>query len=683
MSSPPRRLRRSPPRQPLHERSESQTNERDSPTSQISEKPFYVEQGTVYPTKSSQTLLPSGQHLPPLWSHQEDGAEASRRPSEDLDPAKQDRDVQKRGSHDIQKLSQGPWVKLPLDPSSSEAPTSGTSDAQATDWKSERTPSRMGIRVVAGSSESLTGLPAEPQLETHEGGSTSPRRPANKESDNSLSSTSTTGTVIVHKVQEGKKRASYSAFPYTYGARPSSSKSNLSSKSSPQKSSPELQADQASQGFASSPLGRPSSPSSSADERRPVAIAEGDVPVEKKEEVRLQYPVVKPPSFSGSWAQTSSGAPPPVPVKAAGRLQQPWNPRLSTVPSEMTNPTSGEQSRSTMWYSDSERTTRSLSKDLSLGGSTHQSLMPNRSSQEVSRLSRSYDTGSSQPSPVSDISRPPPVKQRDVSSSTIRVVKERDGRDTLNVPSTIPGSSGSPTTRTVGSRDGVSDTVPRPSSRASFFKDSVPAWAKSYYARPTSSLSSMEKRDSVATDNISLNVWRPRNRPQKHRSRPDRRMSGLAMHPTRPLELDTDLAWSRRYSPTLSPHLWHDRASFSHRRSIFKAPSVDETAEGNSFTRRNAQVLSFALGLVFPPAWIVAAILPLPAKPRSSREKGKNLPRASVSTPDLELGKFPRELARYENARWWRNVNRIMSLFGVAIIVLVVSTVRVPSCARN
>ena len=683
MSSPPRRLRRSPPRQPLHERSESQTNERDSPTSQPSEKPFYIKQDIVYPTRSSQTLLPTDQHLPPLWSHQEDGAEASREPSEDVDPAKQDRYVQKRGSRDIQDLSQGPWVKLPTDPSPSATPPSGTPHAQDTDWKSDRTPSRTGIRMVTGSCESLTGLPAEPHLETHEGGSTSSRRPANKESDNSLSSTSTTGTVIVHKLQEGKKRASYSAFPYTYGARPSSSRSNLSSKSSPQKSSPELQADQASQGFASSPLGRPSSSLTPADERRPLALTQSDVPIEKKEAVQLQYPVVKPPSFSGSWAQTSSGAPPPVPLKAAGRLQQPWNPRLSTVPSEMTNPASGEQRRSTLWISDSERTTRSLSEDLSLRESTDQSLMPNRSSQEVSHLSRSYDAGSSQPSPVSDVQEPPPVKQRDVSSSTIRVVKERDGRDTLNVPSTIPGSSGSPTTRTVGSRDGVSGTVPRPSSRASFFKDSVPAWAKSYYARPTSSLSSMEKRDSVATDNISLNVWRPRNRPQKHPSRPDRRMSGLAMHPTRPRELDTDLAWSRRYSPTLSPHLWHDRASFSHRRSIFKAPSVDEAAEGNSFTRRNAQVLSFALGLVFPPAWLVAAILPLPAKPQSSRGKGKNPPRASTATPDLELGKFPRELARYENARWWRNVNRIMSLFGVAIIILVVSAVRVPTCARN
>lgn len=33
--------------------------------------------------------------------------------------------------------------------------------------------------------------------------------------------------------------------------------------------------------------------------------------------------------------------------------------------------------------------------------------------------------------------------------------------------------------------------------------------------------------------------------------------------------------------------------------------------------------------------------------------------------------------ARYENARWWRNINRIMSGFGVLIIVAVIALVAV------
>lgn len=36
------------------------------------------------------------------------------------------------------------------------------------------------------------------------------------------------------------------------------------------------------------------------------------------------------------------------------------------------------------------------------------------------------------------------------------------------------------------------------------------------------------------------------------------------------------------------------------RRSLFKAPSMDEQAEGSALSRRNAQILLFAVGFVFP-----------------------------------------------------------------------------------
>ena len=662
MSSPPRRLRRSPPRQPLHERSESQTNERASRTF---DKHQILEDETPYLTKPSQILLPSSQRTPPSWLQKSFEGESGSAGADDVDPTKRDRVLGKRWSSDAQQQSHEPWVKLPAGTSLDVAPSNAVSDRGGEDLGDDRTDSPTGIRLVTKSSESMTHPSAEPHYETFvEGGMTS-RQPANKDSDNSLSSANTTGTVVVHKSQEGKKRASYSAFPYAYSGRPSSSRSNISARSSP-KSSPDLRSDQATQSFAAPPTERSSPSTLSADEQRSRTLTKSDESLERKT-VHLQYPIVKPPSFSGSWAMTSE-TPPPVPSKAAARLQEPWNPRLSTVPSEQSNSGSQEQSRSTMW---SGRTTRSISQDLSPRISSNPSLMPTGSSQEVSRLSRSYDSGSSRPSPLSEVRVPPPIKQRDFSGSTIRVVDRSDDRNALNVPPTIPGSSGSATPRTVGTRDRNTTTQLRPSSRASFFRDSIPAWAKTYYARPTSSLSSADKRDSVATDNISLNVWRPRNRAQQ---RPDRRMSGLAMHPTRPHDLDVDLVRSRRFSPTLSPHLWQDRTSYSHRRSVFKAPSVDEAAEGNSLTKRNAQVLSFAVGFVFPVAWLLAAFLPLPAKPIPSegKAKQKGIQRGSLPLHDLEIGKFPRELARYENARWWRNVNRTMSLFGLAVIILVV-----------
>lgn len=45
---------------------------------------------------------------------------------------------------------------------------------------------------------------------------------------------------------------------------------------------------------------------------------------------------------------------------------------------------------------------------------------------------------------------------------------------------------------------------------------------------------------------------------------------------------------------------------------------------------------------------------------------------------DLEkYATAPMQEARYENARWWRNINRLMAVVGMIIIVCVVS-IRLP-----
>lgn len=44
---------------------------------------------------------------------------------------------------------------------------------------------------------------------------------------------------------------------------------------------------------------------------------------------------------------------------------------------------------------------------------------------------------------------------------------------------------------------------------------------------------------------------------------------------------------------------------------------------------------------------------------------------------DLEKQLGAVDEARYENARWWRNINRVMSGFGVLIIVAIVVLVAV------
>ena len=56
----------------------------------------------------------------------------------------------------------------------------------------------------------------------------------------------------------------------------------------------------------------------------------------------------------------------------------------------------------------------------------------------------------------------------------------------------------------------------------------------------------------------------------------------------------------RKLSQVWSPHLWRDRRSIGGRRSIFKAPSLDEEAAGEGKRRREMQIWLFAIGFLIP-----------------------------------------------------------------------------------
>ncbi len=58
-------------------------------------------------------------------------------------------------------------------------------------------------------------------------------------------------------------------------------------------------------------------------------------------------------------------------------------------------------------------------------------------------------------------------------------------------------------------------------------------------------------------------------------------------------------------------------------------------------------------------------------------EKGKDVARPATATSiaqDLENRLAPMDEAQYENARWWRNLNRLMMIVGVFIIASIVSS---------
>ena len=125
------------------------------------------------------------------------------------------------------------------------------------------------------------------------------RQPASKDSDGSLSSSNSTGTVIVKRNRDGVKHASYSAFPNT--ARPGSSKSDLSL-STPHKA---VTSDAQGRDVPVSPIS-PSSPVLPGN-AIPQEVRISSVPLyanphpSSQHLVNLQYPVIRPPSASASW----------------------------------------------------------------------------------------------------------------------------------------------------------------------------------------------------------------------------------------------------------------------------------------------------------------------------------------------------------------------------------------------
>lgn len=86
------------------------------------------------------------------------------------------------------------------------------------------------------------------------------------------------------------------------------------------------------------------------------------------------------------------------------------------------------------------------------------------------------------------------------------------------------------------------------------------------------------------------------------------------------------------------------------------------------------QVVLFIAGFVFPIAWLIAALLPLPKMPK--HEMSEQL--QSTSNVDLRQQQDPQYIQvvdqmRYNSARWWRNLNRIMSVVGLLIIGAIVA----------
>lgn len=570
MTSPTRSLRRSPPRRPLHERSDSEANERTSPTARPSaDTQHYHYKSSPYPTHPLHILAPKIPSRPGLALKVFEDEEHVLRQhglASDIQygyRGSQDKkrreltlleDIENEHGNFVRPLSIGnarPIAVPPLNFNPAPEPVFN------------RGPTEDDIDDGNQSSDDIVQLPSLVDLpETQESSitATTPRHASMQQptgaqsSDLSLSSSDSTGTIIRHKVR--RSRGSYSAFPPL--SRPTSSKSG-SSPSTPQK------------GFASSsddgvsiPISASSATSLAVQYPLPPATSRPHRAV--SDVVNLQYPVVRQPSASGSWAEISDN-PHAVGIRPQLRVDRNhdrWNPHLSTVPSEL----SEERGSEHMWM------------PSPIGMST--------SSVDVSTAIQS----STQP-------------QKDLTGSTIRIVNESD--DNLSkLLSPIPGSRGSAyySALSGGSRS-KRRSVPqaRPTSKGSFFRDSIPAWAKLYYARSNSALVLPGGPSDVdpAGSSETLGVRRTRQRPNVDTQNQHIRdpMAIGIVQPSGVVLAEVHGEPRQPISQVWSPHLWQDKRSVVPKRSVFKAPSLDEHAEG-PFGPRNIQVLLFPLGFIFP-----------------------------------------------------------------------------------
>ena len=472
MPSPPRPLRHSPPRRPLHDRSDSSTNERISPTVRIIGDPLAtIYSSTPFPTHPSHILSPKtsrqgGAVLEDVGVSDPHGPTWQEHVSEDVfNEGTWATTAQEKTTNDSEDTSNGsnspPW---PLRNSRHLSPTPNVSrqdeegEEQDGDFDANDRSFIMDQAMDEDRhSEEIVQLPSvdsgSDTLDLHTFTSIhSPHQQpvVAKSSEASLSSTESAGTVIVTRPRDRPSRASYSAFPSSI--RQDNSKADTSDiyPTAPVNVNPENSPD------TTSPVSPVSPESPTTLFPRPLATSHRAISLPRsdlQDEVNVQYPVIRPPSALESWAETSEPSSKRPSTRNPNRAR--WNPHLSTV--------------------------ESLGMTDRSSGSLH---LPDSS--RVSKNSTRAPNSRSETPPLPAFPRSAHTSRRDITASTIRVVNEQDDYVHSSL-APVPGSRGS-TRFSIFSSSSKGDNqrvglqqITRPSSRGSFFRDSIPAWARYVY----------------------------------------------------------------------------------------------------------------------------------------------------------------------------------------------------------
>ncbi|KAH8879391.1 hypothetical protein GQ53DRAFT_39691 [Thozetella sp. PMI_491] len=237
----------------------------------------------------------------------------------------------------------------------------------------------------------------------------------------------------------------------------------------------------------------------------------------------------------------------------------------------------------------------------------------------------------------------------------------------------------------------------------SFVSSSIPAWARVYYgsgerrllrvasvstlsdsgaggdSRPGSS--AFRSSNSPNTDHFPLSIYSPRKRAKEvnppRGQRPFSDSASMDIAPaSRGLDYGVVRTLKHKTSSIWSPHLRVDRRATA-RYSIWEPPSVNWSADSGMLGKRNAQVVLFAVGFIFPFAWMIAAVLRLPPNPKLEMLERRDMSQTHFGSGQINFSQRTAvvDQSRYESARWWRNVNRFMSVVGLLIIGAIVALV--------
>lgn len=676
--SPPSTRNSSPIRRPLHDRSNSQTNQYVGPTIRIVEDPGTdIYSKTPFPSQPSQ-ILPA--RTRPGYVFEGRGSRVSD---------------QSQVANAVAKIESGKTlVPKPLQHKKAIRHSTSTSISDAdTIVASSFSPS--SSRFSQGSTPPSSIFPEEKGLEileediplsprptiravipssppTSSSGADLPELHAltPKASAASLASTISADTIAHHRSSSsGNCQPIHSSHQHTssFGSieRKQASSTNQTPRRPSEKPSIESFAYSETSSFFSEPPG--SHPT--IHDARQVSLATG---------VRLHYPIVRAPSASSLRVESQNY--PNITSRMNNRASQvhQWSSQLSTIASE------SERGSRSIERSSRSFDARSQSQDYHAytvdSGRQH---IPRRR-QTVSSISSSENVA---PSTVTESSVVVPLPL--FSPITRPSYEERDStderHDTISPLQSPPLRNKRSFLRRhdSDSRSNSSRPGSAQSDMSTFVHNTLPAWARVYYRRgertslgaPDTSTESSDSirlttaqsgRTSTPSDgNFPLSIYRPRNRPHVRLSHPESMSDGGIVEQ----EIYVIGPARRPMMEPFTPRLRQDRRSQA-RLSAWKAPSFDESLGTMIFSRQNRQIVLFCFGFIFPIAWMFAAFLPLPPDPDLIQEP-------TPSQVDLErhftsqLG--PIDDRSYQKAVWWRNLNRIMAAIGTLLIGVIVA----------